>query len=280
MVLSDSRYIAERQVPRKLIFSTIVFTASLANARAADLPTHKQPQPAPIVALSTSWNGFYVGLNAGYLASSNSAISNAFTDTGNLGLDVGPLPASVGSSYRGGMLGGQIGYNWQFNPSWVAGLEADLDGVRARNNTSVFFPGPPGVPFTTTYSRSLEGFGTARARVGYLIAPALLLFGTGGADFGKAEIGSAFICATCVPPASAQASTSSSSTAWRVGWTAGAGAEWKFSAKWSVKAEYLYANLGRQSNTIAYNYQANSSTLTSSANIRVNAFRVGVNYGF
>jgi len=30
----------------------------------------------------------------------------------------------------------------------------------------------------------------------------------------------------------------------RLGWTAGAGVEWMFNPKWSVKAEYLYYNLG------------------------------------
>ena len=30
----------------------------------------------------------------------------------------------------------------------------------------------------------------------------------------------------------------------RLGWSAGAGVEWMFNPKWSVKAEYLYYDLG------------------------------------
>jgi opacity protein-like surface antigen len=34
-----------------------------------------------------------------------------------------------------------------------------------------------------------------------------------------------------------------------IGWTAGAGMEWKFSRNWSAKAEYLYVDLGKHAAT-------------------------------
>jgi opacity protein-like surface antigen len=49
---------------------------------------------------------------------------------------------------------------------------------------------------------------------------------------------------------------------------------------WSVKAEYLYVDLGEQSSTISYAYPPNTSSLTSTINERDNVFRLGINYMF
>jgi outer membrane immunogenic protein len=65
-----------------------------------------------------------------------------------------------------------------------------------------------------------------------------------------------------------------------VGWTVGAGVEWKLTPVWSVKAEYLYAELGSQNNTLTYTYPVgNTSTLTSTVQReKDNIVRFGVNY--
>ncbi len=77
---------------------------------------------------------------------------------------------------------------------------------------------------------------------------------------------------------SATLQTSKNST----GWTAGGGVEWKLSASWSTKLEYLYVNLGGQSDTIVYGYlpAPNTSSMTSTIPWRDNVVRVGVNYRF
>jgi opacity protein-like surface antigen len=52
------------------------------------------------------------------------------------------------------------------------------------------------------------------------------------------------------------------------------GCWWMFAPAWSVKAEYLYVDLGNQSNTnTGFN-----STITSKVNERDNIVRAGVNY--
>jgi len=67
-----------------------------------------------------------------------------------------------------------------------------------------------------------------------------------------------------------------------VGWTLGAGVEWKLTPVWSVKVEYLYAELGSQSNTLVYTYPAGgpyTSSLTSTVQREQdNIVRFGVNY--
>ena len=68
-----------------------------------------------------------------------------------------------------------------------------------------------------------------------------------------------------------------------MGWTAGAGVEWKLTPVWSVKAEYLYAELGSQpANTIVYTYGPlvpfNSSLTSTVQREQDNIVRFGVNY--
>jgi opacity protein-like surface antigen len=97
---------------------------------------------------------------------------------------------------------------------------------------------------------------------------------------GETRIGNAFICPTCDPPSTTEPSTVNTNTTTSAGWTAGAGVEWMFAPRWSVKAEYLFVDLGRHSSTITYTYGANVSTLTSTVRDTANVVRAGINYHF
>jgi outer membrane immunogenic protein len=82
--------------------------------------------------------------------------------------------------------------------------------------------------------------------------------------------------------AAANESASISSTCY--GWTAGAGAEYALMNGWSIKAEYLYVDLGRASTT-STNLTAGgaafpSNVFTHTVNLRSNIGRIGVNYKF
>ena len=67
----------------------------------------------------------------------------------------------------------------------------------------------------------------------------------------------------------------------KVGWTAGAGAEWMFAHDWSAKIEYLYLDLGSDSAIgsfappVSPQFQVGYTWHT-----RENIARVGVNYHF
>ena len=108
----------------------------------------------------------------------------------------------------------------------------------------------------------------------------VLFYGTGGFAFGQVRIGNQFICPTCAPPASTETSTANTNSSAEAGWTVGAGAEWKFAPAWSVKAEYLYVDLGTHSSLITYTYGGSTSTLRSSVHETFNIARVGINYSF
>jgi len=112
--------------------------------------------------------------------------------------------------------GGQIGYNLQLSPLFVAGLETDFQGASSHN---------------------LDWFGTVRARLGITpFSPNLLIYGTGGFAYGEIRNGW------------------NNGNGWNTvnnvgtGWTAGGGVEWAFLPNWSAKAEYLYTDLSGSNN--------------------------------
>ena len=53
-----------------------------------------------------------------------------------------------------------------------------------------------------------------------------------------------------------------------------------FAPHWSLKAEYLYVDLGSISSTINYAYGANTSSLTATVRDTMNIVRGGINYHF
>jgi outer membrane immunogenic protein len=268
---------------KKFVVIALASVALIVPAIAADLspaprPVYKAPPPPPP---AWSWTGLYIGSNFGWIGSTSNNIMNTGTDGGTAGLGsalaAGAIPGSVGVSHNNFLGGGQIGYNWQWTPNWVLGLEADFDGIASPSSSVVSaFPGSATiVPLQTGFATALDTLGTVRGRVGYLATPAWLLYATGGLAYGETKLVSAFGCATCTPPAAISSLTDS----WQVGWTVGAGVEWRFAPQWSVKAEYLYVDLGSISNTINYNYGP-SSSLTSTFNERDNIVRAGINYKF
>jgi opacity protein-like surface antigen len=158
----------------------------------------------------------------------------------------GFIPGSIPVSHSGFIGGGQIGYNWQIDPSWVWGVEADFQGTTVNGSAgSVSLIGANTI--TTLYKYELDDLGTVRARFGWLSSPNLLWYDTAGLAYGQTKFSTAAQCATCGPPFQSENTTSLASTHTSVGWTAGAGVEWKLTPVWSVKAEYLYAELGSQS---------------------------------
>ena len=60
----------------------------------------------------------------------------------------------------------------------------------------------------------------------------------------------------------------------RLGWTIGAGVEYAFMGAWSVKAEYLYVNLG------TFTCSPTTCGPDSTIKMPLNIARLGVNYRF
>lgn len=181
--------------------------------------------PAPLLI----WTGPYAGLNAG-----------AVLPAGAPGL----APLSGAAGFLGG---GQFGYNWRFAERAVIGFETDIQGVTARESQTQAVRDPLRGPAPFTFLRaesSLDFFGSARARLGFLAAPSLMTYVTGGFAYGEVEARGFRLS---LDPAGALAPTFGAASVGelRSGWTAGAGLEWMFMRHWSAKLEYLYYDLGR-----------------------------------
>jgi len=214
-------------------------------AFAADLPQKKAaPEPPPPV---FSWQGGYAGVYAGALLSE-----------GAFGL-AAPAPLRT-STFVGG---GALGYNWQWTPRIVLGLEADVGyrGELRAPSTVLLAPGPVDAGL----------LGTLRGRAGYVIAPGWLVYATGGFSFGTNFSPRNF----STPLLNGYGSNAAGTTA-RVGWAAGAGVEYAVNDRISVKGEYLYIGLTNQLVGYTTTFGAVTANVASAGHV----LRGGLNYRF
>ena len=269
--------------------SAAAFAAlGISAALAADLPTHKEP-PAPLApaAAPFSWTGFYIGVNAGALWGTSSVDVTGTPEFQALG-PYGIVPAGFGDNSQAGFIGGgQIGYNFQSGP-WVVGVETDIDGTSLRRSGSftgaslaVLNEDLPDSTLASSASSRLDWLGTARLRLGFTPTERVLLFATGGLAYGG---GSAFGSVVAnIDPVDVNWYGSTSST--RVGWTVGAGVEYAITNNVTVKAEYLYYDLGRvdvaaYGSAGALDLTDANLYLTTKADINGSIARAGLNFKF
>ena len=200
-----------------------------------------------------NWNGFYAGVNVGGAWSSHSVTVNGPFGSAEFG-----VPALDTSGVIGG---GQIGYNWQCG-CWLFGIEADFQGASLSETVTAVdrFTGD-----VASFEQSMEWFGTVRGRAGWLAMPCLLIYGTGGLAYGDVKNSVTF----GTFPVILEASNSDV----KAGWTAGGGVEWALTKCWSVKAEYLFMDLGSRSFAIPGVAQVELGQNTQMA-------RMGVNFKF
>jgi outer membrane immunogenic protein len=262
-----------------LTTTALVALAAVSPAGAADVPaapTNKaSAPPAPV------WTGLYVGANVGYGWGGRTDLSG----TPNIAIEFtsGVLPTLLTPNPKGWLGGGQLGYNWQFAPLSVAGLEADFTAAGIKGTASVS-PVVAGFPdlFTTTTSSSIKWFGTVRARLGYLPADSVVVYVTGGFAYGEAQMSFSTTELTFGGDCSfGLRCANGSMSSVKVGWAAGAGVEGMFAPNWTARAEYLRVDLGTQSITAPTNaLPPGIVTLTASRTLVENIFRVGLNYRF
>jgi len=249
-----------------------VFSMAVGSVKAADLSEATSP-----------WTGPYIGANIGYgwdagnVDLSEKSTDPALDDFLQAAVAAGMFPGSLSPDARGILGGGQVGYNWQLSSGWVLGVEADLQASDIEGSSS-----ETRTPFQfdeteTGAHKKIDWFGTLRARAGYLVNPQLLLYATGGLAYGETSLKfeTTDVPAGCIPDATICSDDTSSGV--KVGWTAGAGAEMMLTPNWSVKAEYLYLDLGERS------FEAESNTpivFDASAVYHEQVVHLGVNFHF
>ncbi len=169
-------------------------------AYAADVMMEEPPVPAAPMAEPpvASWTGAYAGLTGGY-AFAGRTEDKFFNNT----IDT-----------DGFLIGGFVGYNYQVG-NIVAGAEADL-GYSWEHGSNAGQTSDSGVE------------GSLRARLGYVVSPAVLLYVTAGGAAKDLEV--------------SNGATSESNT--MIGWTAGGGADVMVTDNVFGRVEYRYTDFG------------------------------------
>lgn len=294
-----------------LVFAALASAAGAVHAE--DQPYRKEaPVYTPLSPLD-SWTGFYAGLNAGYGfgTSPGTLTSGASTfdwASGALGMPFGFSSGYVAGNsnvnQNGFIGGGQIGYNYNVGSSFVVGVEADMQGASISGSGD--HTGLAGATDAHDVTHLQAGFvdvqaginwvGTVRGRLGYLVAPDLLAYATGGFAYGGAFANVSTNGFHWHPGEELDAHPPNEVTpsygqfnGTLMGYTVGGGLEWLFMPDWSLKAEALYYNLGDHSVWTNNSFVINPSAPGSIAIANVSETRVkfdgviariGVNYHF
>ncbi len=285
-----------------LIAAVAVLGATAAQAAdIAERPYTKALPPSP----AYNWTGFYAGVNVGYGFGDQSAgfaAGDPFIQqlTSGPGFPPGTQIPSAAYDMKGVTGGIQLGYNFQVAPQWVMGLETDFNGLDFNASAASTFRLGPMLGMSDVVglaaNQKADWFGTLRGRIGWLPADRLLVYGTGGLAYGQIKETLVFNGA---PNSSAGSGSSNvgfrcsatglgcfvgSSSKIEIGYAAGAGVEYAISRNVTLRAEYLYVNLGKTStrasavtSMIPY---APASFVANFGDFDFNVVRAGVNYRF
>lgn len=170
--------------------ASVLIVAAPAFAADLNAPAPNDTYYAPPASSAFDWTGAYVGATAGLGFGQTSS-------SGHGGNKEGFAPGIYG------------GYNYQVDPHWVIGGEADLTA------------GP--------LATAPNWFGTARARGGYAFDN-MLVYGTAGMAVGQGTLKSSL----------------GKDTQTHVGYVVGAGIETALTQNITARAEYLYTNTGNR----------------------------------
>jgi outer membrane immunogenic protein len=180
---------------------------------------------------------------------------------------------------EGALAGGQVGFNHQ-SGDFVWGIEADASWSDI-GGTARLLPYPVGYPGNGSpawdFESQVDWLATVRMRLG-MAAGSALLYATGGVAFGQVDsrldvVGEGY-------------SAFGEKSETRTGWTVGGGLEWMLARSWTVKAEYLYVNLGEVGGilpgkqTTSCNPPCAHTTDGFSGDLELHTVRLGLNYKF
>lgn len=253
---------------RKVTLAALVLSLSVP-ALAADLPS-KAMRPAPVP--MADWTGLYVGVHGGYgWGRWDGALSYD---------DEAKYPSLVfdhsdkrmnGNSWLAGL---QIGANYQIGRI-VFGAEADVSWTDLSSaRTFLPYPKNPGSP-AWEIENQLDMLGTVRGRLGFANGP-VLVYATGGLAWGNVE--------SNIQPVykGGFVSAHGNFDETHIGYAIGGGVEWMLARNWTIKAEYLFIDLGKED----YAYVGTTvdgrpyDTDHYNPSLTIQTIRAGLNYKF
>jgi outer membrane immunogenic protein len=213
----------------KLGLAIVMLSSASAVSEAADAARGPAYRPPPRPLPFYTWTGLYVGAHVG----------GGWADLGGF---------NSGSGFIGG---GQVGYNYQFSPQWVVGVEVEVSGSGIKNNLA----NAPFIPATIDLNWNV--LTTVASRFGYAFDNWLVYGKVGGAwaDI-SVSVNSPFF-------------TGSTGGGTASGWMVGVGTEYAFRNNWSAKIEYNHLDFG-----------GDAGTFITGNTVTVNTVKAGVNYHF
>jgi outer membrane immunogenic protein len=207
-----------------------------------------------------SWSGFYLGGHAGYGWGRDPFLATALINS------KAPLTGINSAGFVGGF---QAGANWQTGP-WVAGIELDLSGTGINGSNSISATDTTTqITNIATRTDKFDLIGSGRARVGFLVWPNVLIYGTGGLawtrfvqtrDLTQIGPGGLVFNSTTTPIS-------------RFGWVVGGGGEARlWDSNWLARIEYLHYDFGDsgQQNVNAF--------INASEHLTTDVIRSGLSY--
>lgn len=200
------------------------------------------------------WSGFYLGVQGGHDWISSRGMTTDADGTAS----VTAASESTDVAARGSALGVYAGRNWQIGSRWVIGIEGDVARLSATaSQYAVSLEllhsnyGPDETRYQAGYQYYFEGLATLRGRLGYASGNTLVYATAGPAWLRERQERTQYRDRSTNrspdSPFGPYSETAFMETAQltRSGWTVGGGGEIALGARWSLKAEYLYAHFER-----------------------------------
>jgi outer membrane immunogenic protein len=243
-----------------LLLAAAGFSLSQA-ASAADLGTAPMYRKAAPVEVFT-WTGSYIGGYVGGAFAAKDTVTGVPVDGAGTPFFGGPAASyKYGSSVIGGFTDG---YNWQIAPNWVIGYESETGYINLNGSTT--YAGRATSVATTSVN---SAYSVWSGRVGYAWDRSLI-YAKGGLALARVETGATD------PTVATNLDTTGHK--FRFGYAVGAGWEYAFTNKWSVKAEYLYLGFDKDMTTTGLGVPGPVQVFTTTSLPGIHTAKVGVNY--
>lgn len=207
------------------LMAGVVLAAGVLGASAVDAAAQSRLRFTP-----SPWDGFYLGVHAGYGWGDNDAVEDpgnpvAYNGAGN----------SWGYSVDGALAGVHAGLNWESN-RLVMGVEASFGYLAIEGDAPD--PGSPGLDTVAAQGDGL--YGDVTGRIGF--APGnMLYYMEGGVAFAALDWS---VKDSCTTGACNATTVNAVNDDLESGWTAGVGIAWAFTQHTSLRVEYAYYDFG------------------------------------
>jgi outer membrane immunogenic protein len=259
--------------------SSVALIPAAGSLNAADIarPVYKAPPvvPPPVV---FSWTGCFVGAHVGWGWGRKDVTSGKVNSAG---LNTSGPFGSDRIDVSGGLLGGQVGCDFQFGwgkapgtpGNWVIGIQGDFAGADING-----FGPDPADPTDHSLRVKVDSIASVTGRLGFTgfgkspFMSQTLWYVRGGVawlherwDLTDAKFQWVF--------------ETHDTKASRSGWTVGAGVEWAFAPNWSAFVEWDHYDFGNKTVIIApFPYGDDFAKID--AKERIETVKIGINYRF